>query len=119
MKKWMFLVCLSGMLLSLSSCSSYYYSTLASNDRSGRYDVNKDFVIDNDSVCIIYNFHGEDGPVLVTVQNKMDEPLFVDWQRSALTVRQPAIIKMLFLSKGSRSLLRTEVRITGTGNMVR
>lgn len=32
MKKWMFLVCLSGMLLSLSSCSSYYYSTLASND---------------------------------------------------------------------------------------
>ena len=106
MKKWMFLVCLSGMLLSLSSCSSYYYSTLASNDRSGRYDVNKDFVIDNDSVCIIYNFHGEDGPVLVTVQNKMDEPLFVDWQ-------------MPFLSKGSRSLLRTEVRITGTGNMVR
>ena len=90
MKKWMFLVCLSGMLLSLSSCSSYYYSTLASNDRSGRYDVNKDFVIDNDSVCIIYNFHGEDGPVLVTVQNKMDEPLFVDWQRSALIVNGKA-----------------------------
>ena len=59
-------------------------------DRSGRYDVNKDFVIDNDSVCIIYNFHGEDGPVLVTVQNKMDEPLFVDWQRSALIINGKA-----------------------------
>ena len=59
MKKWMFLVCLSGMLLSLSSCSSYYYSTLASNDRSGRYDVNKDFVIDNPRIYAYVDSTGQ------------------------------------------------------------
>jgi hypothetical protein len=86
MRKWIFLVYACGILFGLSSCSSYYYSTLASNDRSGSYNVNNDFVIENDSVCIIYSFYGEDGPVSVIIQNKLDEPLFVDWERSALIV---------------------------------
>lgn len=71
------------VLFCMTSCSTYYYSTLASNDRLGNYDVNKDFVIDHDTACIIYSFYGENGPVSVTIQNNLEEPLFVDWRRSA------------------------------------
>lgn len=78
------------VLYCMTSCSTYYYSTLASNDHSGNYDVNKDFVIDNDTACIIYSFYGEDGPVSVTIQNNLEEPLFVDWRRSALIVNGKA-----------------------------
>lgn len=78
------------VLFCMSSCSTYYYSTLASNDRSGSYNVNKDFVIDNDTACIIYSFYGEDGPVSVAIQNNLDKPLFVDWLRSALIVNGKA-----------------------------
>lgn len=73
-------------LFSLSSCSSYYYSVLESNDTIGEKNGNRDFVIENDSVFISYCFYGEDAPISITVYNKMDEPLFVDWQRSALII---------------------------------
>lgn len=73
-------------LFSMTSCSSYYYSILESNDTIGGKNEDKDFVIENDSVFISYCFYGEDAPVSITVYNKMDEPLFVDWQRSALII---------------------------------
>lgn len=73
-------------LFSLNSCSSYYYSVLESNDTIGEKNGNRDFVIENDSVFISYCFYGEDAPISITVYNKMDEPLFVDWQRSALII---------------------------------
>lgn len=73
-------------LFSMSSCSSYYYSVLESNDTIGEKNDDGDFVIENDSVFISYCFYGEDAPISITVYNKMDEPLFVDWQRSALII---------------------------------
>jgi len=33
---------------------------------------------------LTYNFHGEGGPVSMTIHNKMDKPLFVNWKKSAL-----------------------------------
>lgn len=83
MKRKLFVLSL-GVLLCMSSCSSYYYSVLESNDEIGGKNEDKDFVIENDSVCISYCFYGEGAPVTITVYNKMDEPLFIDWQRSAL-----------------------------------
>lgn len=73
-------------LFCMSSCSSYYYSIVESNDAIGEKNEDKDFVIDNDSVSVFYSFYGEDAPVSITVYNKMEEPLFVDWQRSALII---------------------------------
>lgn len=83
MKRMLFVLSVVA-LLCMSSCSSYYYSVLESNDAVGEKNDDKDFVIENDSVCISYCFYGEDAPISITVYNKMDEPLFVDWQRSAL-----------------------------------
>ena len=73
-------------LFCMSSCSSYYYSVLESNDTIGEKNEDKDFVIENDSVFISYCFYGENAPISITVYNKTDEPLFVDWQRSALII---------------------------------
>lgn len=75
----------------MSSCSSYYYSTISSNDKVGRYDANNDFVQENDTVRISYCFYGEDAPVSITIENKLDEPLFVDWRRSALIINGASI----------------------------
>lgn len=52
----------------------------------GSYDANKDYVLENDSVMVSYCFYGENAPVTITIFNKLDEPLYVDWQRSALIV---------------------------------
>lgn len=73
-------------LLGLMSCSSYYYSVLSSSDGLGERDENRDFVQETDSVRIAYSFNGENAPVSITIYNKLDEPLFVDWTRSALII---------------------------------
>lgn len=74
------------LLLGLTSCSSYYYSVISSPDKEGERDRRRDFIQETDSVRIAYSFNGEDAPVSITIYNKMDEPLLVDWTRSALII---------------------------------
>ncbi|QNL49972.1 hypothetical protein H8S90_25355 [Olivibacter sp. SDN3] len=76
-----------------SSCSTYYVSTLDS------VDIKKDaetgvFIFENDSVMVSYNFFGEHAPVSIAVYNKLEEPLYIDWQRSALIVDGQAVSYM-------------------------
>lgn len=84
MEKRMFLLIAACLLF--SSCSSYYYSFLNSNDENGAKNEDGDFVTENDSVRISFSFYGKDAPVFISIYNKMNEPLFVDWQRSALII---------------------------------
>lgn len=86
MKKLIEFACLSSLLLGLSACSSYFYSSLSSSDPVGEMNERNEFVQENDSVSITYSFNGENAPVKISIYNKLDEPLFVDWQRSALIV---------------------------------
>lgn len=86
MKKRMIFSGIIVMLLNLGACTSYYYSTLSSNDLSGMKNQDNDFVMENDSMRISYSFYGENAPVSITVYNKLSEPLYVDWQRSALII---------------------------------
>lgn len=86
MKTFFSVMQLTICLLFLSGCSSYYYSLLSSNDGKSRLSEDNDFVLENDTVRISYCFYGEDAPVAITVFNKLDEPLFVDWTRSALII---------------------------------
>lgn len=74
------------LMLMLTGCSSYYYSVLSSNDPSADRNGRREFVQENDTVRIAYSFNGEDAPVTIRVYNKLDEPLFVDWTRSALII---------------------------------
>lgn len=86
MKTFFPVVQLTMCLLLFSGCSSYYYSLLSSNDGKSSLNKDNDFVLENDTVCISYCFYGENAPVAITVFNKLDEPLFVDWTRSALII---------------------------------
>ncbi len=75
---------LLGLILLLSGCSSYYYAKLDSEDRINVRNSTRDFVIENDTVGVIYCFYGENAPVQITVHNKLDKPLYVDWTRSGV-----------------------------------
>lgn len=86
MKNRLFLSGLVSLLVMLTSCSSYYYSVVSSSDGKGERDRKRDFIEETDSVRISYSFNGEDAPVSITVYNKLNEPLFVDWTRSALII---------------------------------
>ncbi|MBN9386091.1 MAG: hypothetical protein J0H74_35365 [Chitinophagaceae bacterium] len=69
-------------LLSFSSCTTYQYITLGSPEVA--QDASKSLTWENDTMRLTYNFHGEGGPISITLANKMDKPLFVNWTKSAL-----------------------------------
>lgn len=82
---------LCAIALSLSSCTStYYYSTLNTTNSDVEKVENGDFLFENDSLWIAYCFKGEDAPIQITVFNKLDIPLFVNWQQSSLIINNVA-----------------------------
>jgi hypothetical protein len=67
----------------LSSCTVYQLGTL--NVANENKTENRDsFVSENDSVKITYSFKGAFAPLEITVENKLNEPIYVNWERSAL-----------------------------------
>lgn len=72
-------------LFLLSSCSStFYYSTLNTTNEYVEKVDNGDFLLETDSLWIAYCFKGAGAPMQITIFNKLDEPLYVDWGRSAM-----------------------------------
>ncbi|WP_216823406.1 hypothetical protein [Niastella vici] len=53
-----------------------------------------EFVSENDSLRIVYNFNGQNAPININIQNKLHVPVYIDWQRSALVVNDKAISYM-------------------------
>ncbi|RFM28433.1 hypothetical protein DXN05_06375 [Deminuibacter soli] len=73
-----------------ASCQRYQICTVSSYD-SPRKANDSSFVFENDSLKITYSFAGNHAPVAVTVFNKADYPLYIDWQRSALVTNDSAM----------------------------
>ncbi|HEY3402484.1 MAG TPA: hypothetical protein VGK59_03795 [Ohtaekwangia sp.] len=73
---------LIAITLFTSSCS-YQYATVSSN---GNQADNSGFVTENDSVRITYKFTGSHCPILISIYNKSDKPLYIDWKKSAVIV---------------------------------
>jgi hypothetical protein len=73
---------ISLLVIFLCSCSTYQYATL----RSKETDETKGIVIENDSVKIVYTFKGENCPIQIQVANKLSQPIFIDWKKSALVL---------------------------------
>lgn len=90
------------VLLAFSSCSTtYQYVTL--NSSEVQKNDKKEFTWENDTMRLTYNFHGEGGPIAMTIYNKMDKPLFVNWKKSA------------FIHDGqASSLFNRRVEVNGT-----
>jgi len=75
----------------LSSCSStFYYSSLSTTSEYVEKVDNGDFLLETDSLWIAYCFKGAGAPMQITVFNKLDEPLYVDWGRSAMIIDNTA-----------------------------
>lgn len=67
----------------LSSCSSYQIGTLKMTENNSK-DKSSSFVSENDSLKITYSFKGIYAPLEITIENKLNEPIYVNWERSAL-----------------------------------
>lgn len=71
----------------LSSCAStYYYSTISTNDNQMLKMQNGDFLAEDDTISILYSFNGYDVPIWISVYNKLDKPLLIDWKKSFLII---------------------------------
>jgi hypothetical protein len=77
------------ILLLFNSCTGYKYYTV--NSASVAQNDKHEFVIESDSLRLVYNFNGFNAPVNITIQNKLSVPVYIDWQRSALIVSDQAI----------------------------
>lgn len=49
------------------------------------------FVFENDTIRLTYDFSGSDGPISVNVYNKTNQPLYVNWKKSALIRNEHAL----------------------------
>jgi hypothetical protein len=76
-------------LLTLSACSTYQYLTLDSPQLQ-KNDKNQ-LIQENDTLRITYSFQGKGGPFSVNIYNKTDQPLFVNWKKSALIRNEQSI----------------------------
>ncbi len=77
----------------LASCSTYQVNVLSSTNTI-KDDKTGVFNFENDSVKITYSFYGNNAPVSIQVFNKLDKPLYVDWQRSAAIIGDDAVSYM-------------------------
>jgi hypothetical protein len=80
---------LTSIVFLFTSCTTYQYMTV--NGKNIAANDHREFIVENDSISVKYNFNGQDAPVNVEVQNKMDKPVYVDWSRSALIINDKAI----------------------------
>lgn len=76
-------------IILLSSCQSYLMSTISSHNLH-KDDMTGIQSLENDSLIISYNFSGENSPLQIEVYNKLNEPLFVNWEHSALIIADKA-----------------------------
>ncbi len=75
-------------LFIFSSCSSYtyFYSTMSTNDPYTFKNNQGEFVLESDSIDVIYNFNGMNAPITVGVYNKMSIPIYIDWSKSGVVI---------------------------------
>jgi hypothetical protein len=69
--------------LLLSGCSRIQYVFI---DSHLNQNEKKEFITENDTVLIKYSFAGEDFPITLTIFNKLNQPLYIDWDRSVVVI---------------------------------
>jgi hypothetical protein len=74
------LIPIAFLFLLFTSCTKYQYLTLSSENT--RHNPRNQFVAENDSFRIVYDFYGFDSPLWLSVTNKQPSLLEVDWSRS-------------------------------------
>ncbi len=79
---------LLGMALLTSCTRNVQVVTLRGNNVM---PTTKGLVLDNDTLTLQYDFSSERGRMHVSVTNKLNQPLYIDWKRSSLIIGQEKI----------------------------
>lgn len=79
---------LASLYFMFTSCTTYQYMTVSSNNI--QQNDKKEFLLENDSIRLTYNFNGANAPVNLEVKNKLDKPIYIDWKRSVLIINDRA-----------------------------
>lgn len=77
------------LIISSASCTSYRYLKVAAPGMLQNKD--NGFTELKDSIQVDYHFYGDGGPINLTVYNRMNKPVQVDFTRSALVINDKAI----------------------------
>jgi hypothetical protein len=105
---------ISGFLI-LTGCARYQYvfvdSHLRQNDK-------KEFIKENDTVTIKYSFVGENFPVTMTISNKLQQPLYIDWDRSVAVINDVQVDSP-FNNEGQIGFIAPLSSVTISGNILR
>lgn len=86
--KYLFLL---WVIFLFSSCSTYYGAIMNTKDTYTLKNENGEFVVEGDSLDVIYNFYGQNAPIAIEVINKMSKPLYIDWSNSGIMIDNVAI----------------------------
>lgn len=76
-------------IIFLSSCKSYLLSTVSAPNTKLDQSTGA-LTMQNDSLAITYNFSGEGSLLNIDIYNKLNEPLYVNWEKSAIIVNSKA-----------------------------
>jgi hypothetical protein len=80
---------LSCLLILFASCTRYQYATI--NSQGLTKNEKQEFVAENDTLRLVYNFNGKDAPIHLTIENKLNVPVHIDWRQSSLIVNNKAV----------------------------
>ncbi len=75
------------LLFMFSGCSRYQYIAISGNTHQNKTE---NFVVENDTAKVVYSFSGDNFPVRVQIYNKLNRPIYVDWDKTLLTVNGKA-----------------------------
>lgn len=87
-----------------SACKFYQISTLSSSNTKKNESTGV-FRLESDSLILSYSFNGENSPINIEIFNKLNEPVYVNWAKSAVISGDQA-----------HSYLEDEIQIEGTSS---
>jgi len=74
---------LISILILFSSCTTYQYASLSSDLPQ---PTPRGFSYENDTIQMIFSFSGDGCPLFLNIYNKLNTPLIIDWNKSAIII---------------------------------
>lgn len=114
MKQVVYSLLFVAIALVFSSCWTYYHSTVRSVNEQVTINENESFSVTQNNITVTYSFQTQRGRIVYDIQNNSDDPLFMDWSRSALVADGKTISHRNDRGQISGSSITTTVLFSGS-----